>query len=100
MSLRSLIPFSAATTALLILGTSMQDCSLRAAFVEVGTQTQLPLESVALGNDDQSELRPNRTAIPAAAAPSGLTRVQRARFMHLQQKPAIRRVRGDYKYWT
>jgi hypothetical protein len=98
MPLRPLIPFTAAAGALILLVSSI--CwgdGLRAAFMEVGAQSQLPLESAALGIDNTSS---SGTRPPPVSSPAVVTRTQRGRLARLQAAPAVKQVRGDYKYWT
>lgn len=113
MYVRFLAPSLIATGVFLMIGAATPgDSGLRAAFVEVGGQTELPLERVALGIGEAAS-RHSRAhdapaeAIPAeaiestdATEPTRAARGQRKRLMRLQATPAVRRVRGDYKYWT
>jgi hypothetical protein len=91
----------AALGACLIVATSLQNgVGLRAALMTVGAQTELPLERVAVGATNANEERTYRREAPPRDSSTKPTRAQRSRLLHLQDTPAMRSRRDDYKYWT
>ncbi|ADG19339.1 hypothetical protein BC1002_5409 [Paraburkholderia atlantica] len=72
---------------------------LRSVALQIGLQTQLPLEEVALSVGAPAAAAASTIAMPSSRIVPSST-IAHKRFLRLQHSPAVRHLRGDFKDWT